>query len=374
MGDEVIDHEGHGTDGQGEAQSLHGGLLLGEAGVAHFHGVDADDLPVAVDEGAAGVAVIQSGVGLDHGHGAALHLHLTVDGGDDAVGKGPPQLYAQGIADGVHRVTHRQQVGVAELRRRQGIVRNGPQYRQILVLVIAHQTGVVGDAGVQRHPAALAAGDNVGVGDDIAALGHDDAGTHGGRAVGLLRHHRHHRRVHLSVHLLNGKLLTGGVLTAELHALLPGDAGNGGLLLAEDIHHAAGGVAVVAARQAGGAGGGGGQDGRYHDDHDHQRYAAYAQPRPQTAALTLGLGGLLPDVLRYGALLDEVVDDLLRLLLPGGVPADDLVRFLLRQVRPVLLRLGRQIAAYRVKFSVFVIIHRILPLTARSAWGEPSER
>lgn len=126
--------------GRAKPSPSHCGLLLGEAGVAHFHGVDADDLPIAVDEGAAGVAVIQGGVGLDHGHGAALHLHLTVDGGDDAVGEGPPQLYAQGVADGVHRVTHRQQVGVAELRRRQGIVRNGPQHRQILVLIIAHQT------------------------------------------------------------------------------------------------------------------------------------------------------------------------------------------------------------------------------------------
>ncbi len=35
-------------------------------------------------------------------------------------------------------------------------------------------------------------------------------------------------------------------------------------------------------------------------DHDHQRYAAYAQPRPQTAALALGLGGLLPDVRGMG--------------------------------------------------------------------------
>ena len=79
----------------------------------YLHHVDADDLPVLVDERAAGVAVVERGVGLDERHGHAVHIDVAVDGGHDAVGQRAAQLHATRVADGVDRVAE-------EVYKRQG--------------------------------------------------------------------------------------------------------------------------------------------------------------------------------------------------------------------------------------------------------------
>ena len=63
VGDEVVDHEADGADGQGEAQALHRGL--GAVGGAHFQGIDADDLAILVDQGTAGVAGVDGVDGVE---------------------------------------------------------------------------------------------------------------------------------------------------------------------------------------------------------------------------------------------------------------------------------------------------------------------
>ena len=64
------------------------------------------------------------------------------------------------------------------------------QHRNILLGAVAHQKGIEGLPRIQRDPAAVAAGDDMGVGDDVAILTHNDARSHGS-AVKLLCHHQH---------------------------------------------------------------------------------------------------------------------------------------------------------------------------------------
>ena len=75
---ELVDDLPHGGAGNGEANALD---TCRRCAVADLQGDDADDLAVAVDERAAGVAGIDGGVGLDQGHGAATHIDVPVDGG-----------------------------------------------------------------------------------------------------------------------------------------------------------------------------------------------------------------------------------------------------------------------------------------------------
>ena len=75
--EDVVDHKGHEVGGQGEPQTLHGGLAFADL-LAELHGVDADDLAPVIDEGAAGVAVVEGGGGLQHGVGVAVHHHLAL--------------------------------------------------------------------------------------------------------------------------------------------------------------------------------------------------------------------------------------------------------------------------------------------------------
>ena len=72
--------------------------------VAHLHRIDADDLPVAVDERPAGIAVIERGIGLDQVHRAVVDCQIAVDGRDDAVGHRAAQRHAQRVADGDNAV------------------------------------------------------------------------------------------------------------------------------------------------------------------------------------------------------------------------------------------------------------------------------
>ena len=185
--DDLIHNFFHLSAGNGKAKALHtGGVGKG----ADFHGVDADDLPVAVNQWPAGVAGVQGGVGLDERHGAAVHVHVPVDGGDDAVGVGAPEGCPKGIADGYHRVAHPQGGGVAELGGGQVGAVNA-HHRQVGNIVAAHQPGaegtVIGEldgngAGILHH---------MGVGHDIAVRGENHAGA-GGRTVAGLAGDGHH--------------------------------------------------------------------------------------------------------------------------------------------------------------------------------------
>ena len=263
---------------------------------------------------------------MQQGHGLAVYLHRPVDGGDDAVGHGAPQLHAQGVADGVGRVAHLHQVGVAEFRGRQRILGIGLQNGQVLLLVIAHQLHVVGDPGVQGHPAAFAAGDHVGIGDDVPVGGHDDAGADGG-AVCLLGHHGDHGGIHLGIYLLSRQGLALGVLAGQAHALIPLDAGDGGGLAAENVHNAAG-VVAVAVGQGPLLAAAPGEDRRQHHRRHGHCHHRQGDPQPQAAAALFLFGGLLPDALGHGGALDIVIDHLPALRLLGGIPGDDLLRLL----------------------------------------------
>ena len=157
-----------------------------------------------------------------------VHPHVPLDCRDDAVRHRTPELYSQGVADGVDPVPHRQAVGGAELGGRQ-VPGVNFQHRQVAVGVAAHVFGVVELPGVQDHLAVLPALQNVAVRDDIPVLGKDDPGAHGG-AVPQLGQHQHHRGIHLLVDLLGGQ---GLVMSAQnLHgaAHAGGGAGNRDLL------------------------------------------------------------------------------------------------------------------------------------------------
>ena len=83
---------------------------------AELHRVDADDLPVAVDQRAAGVAVVERGIRLDQRHRPVVDLKVAVDRGDDAARHRAAQLRAERIADGDDAVAHGQFARIAELR------------------------------------------------------------------------------------------------------------------------------------------------------------------------------------------------------------------------------------------------------------------
>ena len=80
--------------------------------------------------------------GLEEGHRVAVGVHVPVNGGDDAVGHGAPELLAQGVADGQGRIPHLEQVGVPELCGGQAGAVNF-EHGQIVGLIAAHQQRVV---------------------------------------------------------------------------------------------------------------------------------------------------------------------------------------------------------------------------------------
>ena len=94
----------------------------------------------------------QGGVGLDQRHDPVIHQYVPVNGGDQAVRQRPPQLHAQGIADGVYRVPHSQKVGVPELGGGQ-VLRLHFQDRQVVFRVSAHIAGQILLPGIPHHQA-----------------------------------------------------------------------------------------------------------------------------------------------------------------------------------------------------------------------------
>ena len=222
VGEQLVHHPADGLGGDGEAQPLDVGELR-----HHLDGVDAHHLAVLVDEGPAGVAGVQGHVGLDQGHGPAVHVHVPVQGGDETVRKGAPELHAQGVADGVNRLAHRQEGRVPQLRRGQVPGVHDLEDRQVVDLVADHVLGLVLDVIREGHGAVPPPGHHVVVGEDVAVRRDDDAGPHAGAGVGHVADHRHRGGIHPGVDLLRRQGLP--VTGTELHPqVLPGPAAGDG--------------------------------------------------------------------------------------------------------------------------------------------------
>ena len=182
LADELVDDLHHRGAGNGKAQALYPGFV-GKG--ADLHGVDPHHLAVAVDQGPAGVAGIQGGIGLDQVHGPAVDGHVPVDGGYDSVGHGAPKLHPQGVSDGHHRIPYPQGIGVTKLCRGQAF---GPdiEHRQIRNRVCAHYGGVQLPLVRQPDSEALSVLDHVIIGHQIAfpRKDHTGAGSRGSQGAG----------------------------------------------------------------------------------------------------------------------------------------------------------------------------------------------
>ena len=166
LADKLFDDGLGGVYRDGEAQAFHAFLGV-------FRVDDADKLPIAVEQAAAGVAGVDGRVGLQQGHGLIIDGDFPAQGADDAAGDGAAQL-AQGVADGNGGFAHDQVVGAAQHRGGQAAgldFENG----QVGIGIGAHQIGGVGLTVPGAHGDAVRAGDNVIVGDDIAVGRQDDA-------------------------------------------------------------------------------------------------------------------------------------------------------------------------------------------------------
>lgn len=124
--------------------------------------------------------VVERGVGLDERHGHAVHIDVAVDGGHDAVGQRTAQLHAERVADGKHRIADGQRVRVAEFRGGKAAGRDLDD-GEVLFFVEPQKARTVILTRVEHDVALRAARDDVGVREDVAILGEDDAGADHGR-------------------------------------------------------------------------------------------------------------------------------------------------------------------------------------------------
>ena len=215
LGNQLIHNVFHCGTGNGKANAFHTGRIRKGA---DFHGIDADDLTVTIDQRTAGVAGIQGGIGLDQGHGPTVHVHIPVDGGNDAVGIGAPVLHAQRISDGSHGVADPQLGGIPE-----------PGRNQILGLHLKHcQVGnlVTGDQIRRENPVIGQQNINgtsplhhMGVGDNIAICRKNDTGSRRGGVIAGAADGNHGANV-LQVNLLKRQTALHGNIFLTLGALL----------------------------------------------------------------------------------------------------------------------------------------------------------
>ena len=179
----------HGLHRDGEAETLEGSGGIDAAGV--LQGVDADQLALIVEQAAAGVAGVDGCVVLDVADLAAGVVGAdagALQSGDDALRHGVGQNLAAGIADGDHSGTDLQLFRGAEgdgnqLGSRVRVVHL--QHGQIGGAVGADQRRVHLVARGHQHLIGGAVGDDVVIGQHVAALGHDHAGA---LRNGLIRH------------------------------------------------------------------------------------------------------------------------------------------------------------------------------------------
>ena len=186
--------------GNGEAQTFDAGRGIVRA---HLHRVDAHDLPVAVDKRAAGVAVVERGIGLNQRHRTVAHRKVPIDGGNNAVCHRAAQLYAERVADGHDRIAHTQLARIAELRRLQA---GGVHFKHcdIARFIAADQHGVILVIVAGQYRDHLCIFNDVVVGDNVAVGGHDDARA-AGRARGRGRGDRYDAADHPLVDLLQAE-------------------------------------------------------------------------------------------------------------------------------------------------------------------------
>jgi len=137
-------------------------------------GVDADQLPQRIDEGAAGVARVDGRIGLDEVLEGADAQARAPGGADDAHGHRLP--HPEGVADGQHHVTGAQLVGVAQGDHRQ-ILQLDAQHRQVRLRVGTHHLGARHPAVAQPHLDRLGSLDDMVVGEDEALVADDDPRT-----------------------------------------------------------------------------------------------------------------------------------------------------------------------------------------------------
>ena len=257
---------------------------------------------------------------MQDGQGAAVQLHVPVDGGDDSLRQGTPQLNAQRVADGIDRIAYHRQLAVAKFGHREILRLHQLQHGDILVSVIAHQLGVVIHAVGQHHPAGGAAGDHMGVGNNIAVGAHDHAGTHRG-ALTLFGHHQYGGGIHLGIDLLRRQFLAvaggNGQLPRRVVIGVPRD---GSRAVRENVDDAAGIIVIrlrflrlaALAKYRG-----------QHQHHDHQHHDA--KENPKARALSGRFGRCGPHAFRQRLVMDVVIHHLRPL--SGNVPIHHLLRF-----------------------------------------------
>eukprot|EP01022_Parablepharisma_sp_SALTPOND_P017632 TRINITY_DN2854_c0_g1_i1.p1 TRINITY_DN2854_c0_g1~~TRINITY_DN2854_c0_g1_i1.p1 ORF type:complete len:786 (-),score=227.08 TRINITY_DN2854_c0_g1_i1:181-2538(-) len=154
-----------GVDRDGEADAL---------SLGHDGGVDAHHLALEVDQGAAGVARVDAGIGLQEvviGTGA----DDAALGADDARGHGV--LQAEGVAHGQNPVAHPELVAVAQGQEGQLVLGVYFNKGQVGLGVAAYNLGRKLIAALEAHQDLVGLGHHVVVGDHIALGVHDDAGA-----------------------------------------------------------------------------------------------------------------------------------------------------------------------------------------------------
>ncbi len=171
---ELGDHVGRGLDRDGEADALVAAALALDLGV------DPDHLAGAVDQGAARVAGIDRGVGLDDvaDREAVGCLDLALERRDDATRHRPVEC--ERVTDRDDRVAHLHLRGVAQRQRVHSL--------GVVDLEQGDVTGWIGpdDLGLLRVAVSeldvhtLRALDDVGVGEDVALVVDQEARTGGG--------------------------------------------------------------------------------------------------------------------------------------------------------------------------------------------------
>ena len=160
------DVHGH-VDGDGEGDAHEA------AAAAVYLGVDADDLSVEVEQGAAGVAGVDGDVGLDEG-GVVFVGQAAAFGGDDT--GGDAVFKAEGRADGGHPFAGAQGFDVAGFDGGQAV---GFDFEQgdVRLGVRADEFGGEFAFVVEGYFDVVHAADDVGVGEDVAVGADDEAGA-----------------------------------------------------------------------------------------------------------------------------------------------------------------------------------------------------
>ncbi len=144
------------------------------AGRREDRGIDADHLALQVEQRAAGIALVDRGVGLQEiVVGAAVDV--AVAGGDDARGHGLAE--AERIADRHHAVADPRLVAVAELDGLQRLVALDLQHRDVDLGILADHLGLELAAVVEDDDDVVGVADDVVVGDNDAAGVDDEAGA-----------------------------------------------------------------------------------------------------------------------------------------------------------------------------------------------------